>query len=162
VCAEGYDSKLKSFVQYYGSQDADASLLMLPLVGFLPPDDRRIIGTIEFVMSRLMRDGLVERYRTETNVDGLPAGEGTFLLCSFWLTDCLALIGRRHEAHELFERLLGLCNDLGLLSEEYDTAAGRMLGNFPQAFSHVGLINSARNLAGAGGPAEDRETAGAE
>lgn len=162
VCAEGYNPKLKSFVQYYGSEEADASLLMLPLVGFLPPDDPRMVGTIDFVMSRLMRDGLVERYRTETNVDGLPAGEGTFLLCSFWLTDCLALIGRRKRALALFERLLSLRNDLGLLSEEYDTTAERMLGNFPQAFSHVGLINSARNLAGAGGPAEDREAAGAE
>ncbi len=162
VCAQGYDPELNAFVQSYGSKEADASLLMLPLVGFLPPDDPRIVGTIEFVMDRLLCDGMLLRYRTESNVDGLPPGEGAFFLCSFWLADCLALIGRRDEARELFERLLNLRNDLGLLAEEYDLEAKRMVGNFPQAFSHVGLINTARNLSGSGGPAEHREATGAE
>jgi GH15 family glucan-1,4-alpha-glucosidase len=156
VCREGFDPALGSFVQYYGSKQLDASLLMLPLVGFLPADDPRVIGTVEAIRRGLSRGGLVERYRTHPDVDGLPPGEGTFLLCSFWLVDNLALQGRLREAEELFERLLALRNDVGLLSEQYDTEAGRMLGNFPQAFSHVGLINSARNLARSGGPARDR------
>ena len=156
VCREGYDPALHSFVQYYGSKEPDASLLMLPLVGFLPADDPRMLGTVAYIESRLVRDGLVDRYATDSHVDGLPAGEGSFLLCSFWLADNLALQGRHAEARELFERLLELRNDVGLLSEEYDTHRKRLVGNFPQAFSHVGLINTARNLARSGGPAEDR------
>jgi len=157
VCARGFDPKLNSFVQYYGSTDVDASLLMLPLVGFLPATDPRMIGTVAAIQARLSRDGFVERYPTSTDVDGLPPGEGAFLLCSFWLADNLALQGRIGEARKLFERLLSLRNDVGLLAEEYDVRAGRLVGNFPQAFSHVGLINTARNLDHAGGPAEDRQ-----
>jgi len=157
VCREGFDAGLNSFVQYYGSKELDGSLLALPLVGFLPADDPRMLGTVEAIQCGLTRDGLVERYATSPEVDGLPPGEGAFLLCSFWLADNLALQGRRREARELFERLLALRNDVGLLSEEYDPEARRMLGNFPQAFSHLGLINTARNLARSGGPAEHRQ-----
>jgi GH15 family glucan-1,4-alpha-glucosidase len=157
VCRHGYDRELGSFVQYYGSKRLDASLLMLPLVGFLPAHDARIAGTVEAIRRGLARGGLVERYWTRPELDGLPAGEGAFLLCSFWLADNLALQGRVGEAEELFERLLALRNDVGLMSEQYDPEAGRMLGNFPQAFSHVGVINTARNLARSGGPAEDRK-----
>jgi GH15 family glucan-1,4-alpha-glucosidase len=157
VCREGFDPDLNSFVQYYGSTDPDASLLMLPLVGFLPATDPRMRGTVDYIQRRLVRNGFVDRYLPAPHVDGLPAGEGTFLLCTFWLADNLALQGRYDEARELFERLLNLRNDVGLLSEQYDPGAGRMLGNFPQAFSHVGLINTARNLTRRGGPAEDRQ-----
>ncbi|MGK4006768.1 glycoside hydrolase family 15 protein [Sorangium sp. So ce1036] len=157
VCARGFDPGLNSFVQYYGATDVDASLLTLPLVGFLPATDPRILGTVAAIQARLGRDGFVERYPTHSGVDGLPPGEGAFLLCSFWLADNLALQGRLDEARALFERLLALRNDVGLLSEEYDPRAGRLVGNFPQAFSHVGLINTARNLDHAGGPAEDRQ-----
>jgi GH15 family glucan-1,4-alpha-glucosidase len=160
VCREGFDPQLNSFVQYYGSKSLDASLLMMPLVGFLPARDPRMLGTVEAVQRGLTRDGFVERYATSPELDGLSRGEGVFLLSTFWLADNLALQGRTDEAKELFERLLALRNDVGLLSEEYDTGAGRMLGNFPQAFSHVGLINTARNLARSGGPAEDRPTHG--
>jgi GH15 family glucan-1,4-alpha-glucosidase len=160
VCREGFDPELNSFVQYYGSKKLDASLLMIPLVGFLPARDPRVVGTVEAIQRGLTRDGLVERYATSPELDGLSRGEGVFLLCSFWLADNLALQGRGDEAKELFERLLALRNDVGLLSEEYDTGARRMLGNFPQAFSHVGLINTARNLARSGGPAEDRPAHG--
>jgi GH15 family glucan-1,4-alpha-glucosidase len=156
VCREGFDPALNSFVQHYGSQDPDASLLMLPMVGFLPATDPRMVGTVEYICQRLMRDGFVDRYPTHPDVDGLPPGEGAFLLCTFWLADNLALQGRYEEAREIFERLLDLRNDVGLLSEEYDPHAKRLLGNFPQAFSHIGLINTARNLTQAGGPAEDR------
>lgn len=156
VCREGFDPALNSFVQYYGSKEPDASLLMLSLVGFLPPKDPRIVGTVETIQKRLMRDGFVDRYPTKPEIDGLPPGEGAFLLCTFWLADNLALQGRYAEAHEIFERLLDLRNDVGLLSEEYDPKTRRLVGNFPQAFSHVGLINTARNLTRAGGPAEDR------
>jgi GH15 family glucan-1,4-alpha-glucosidase len=156
VCREGFDSALNSFVQYYGSKDPDASLLMLPLVGFLPATDPRMLGTVEHIRRRLVRDGFVDRYPSVPEVDGLPPGEGAFLLCTFWLADNLALQGRHTEAREIFERLLGLRNDVGLLSEQYDPEARRLLGNFPQAFSHVGLINTARNLTRRGGPAEDR------
>jgi GH15 family glucan-1,4-alpha-glucosidase len=114
-------------------------------------------GTVDYIQRRLVRNGFVDRYLPAPHVDGLPAGEGTFLLCTFWLADNLALQGRYDEARELFERLLNLRNDVGLLSEQYDPGAGRMLGNFPQAFSHVGLINTARNLTRRGGPAEDRQ-----
>jgi GH15 family glucan-1,4-alpha-glucosidase len=156
VCAEGYNQQLGAFVQYYGASEPDASLLMLPLVGFLDAHDPRMQGTVRLIEERLVHDGFVERYATETNVDGLPAGEGAFLLCSFWLADNYSLAGRHAEARDLFTMLLGLRNDVGLLAEEYMPQAGRMLGNFPQAFSHIGLVNTARNLAEGAGPAEDR------
>ncbi|GAA4454408.1 glycoside hydrolase family 15 protein [Novipirellula rosea] len=156
VCAKGFNEKLGGFVQSYGSDDTDASLLMLPLVGFVEANDPKMIGTLRLIEDRLVKDGLVVRYLTESNVDGLPEGEGAFLLCSFWLADNYALAGRESEATELFEMLLGLRNDVGLMSEEYDPHHKRMLGNFPQAFSHVGLVNTARNLVGEGGPAEER------
>jgi GH15 family glucan-1,4-alpha-glucosidase len=156
VCREGYNARLGSFVQYYGSRQLDASLLFIPLVGFLPPSDPRVAGTVEAIRKHLCHDGFVARYDTSSDVDGLPAGEGAFLPCTFWLADNLILLGRQDEARELFERLLGLRNDVGLLSEEYDTKAQRLVGNFPQAFSHVGLVNTALNLSGEGGPAHDR------
>ncbi|MCS4092598.1 glycoside hydrolase family 15 protein [Rhizobium sp. BK176] len=156
VCDRAFDSELGCFVQAYGSKALDASLLHIGMVGFLPPEDPRYIATVEAIEHKLLRDGLVLRYETREVDDGLPAGEGAFLACSFWLVDALVLIGRRDDALHLFERLLSLCNDVGLLAEEYDTQAKRMVGNFPQAFSHVGLINSALNLARAEGPAEQR------
>jgi GH15 family glucan-1,4-alpha-glucosidase len=156
VCREGFDPELNTFVQYYGCKQLDASLLMMPLVGFLPATDPRMRGTVEAIEQRLVRDGFVDRYLALPEVDGLPPGDGTFLVCTFWLADNLALQGRYREARETFERLLGLCNDVGLLSEEYDPETGRLVGNFPQAFSHVGLINTARNLSRHGGPAEKR------
>ncbi|MEP7015152.1 MAG: glycoside hydrolase family 15 protein [Verrucomicrobiota bacterium] len=144
VCERGYDAGKNAFMQSYGSNALDASLLTMPLVGFLPANDGRVRGTIEAIERELVEDGLVLRYRQqEENVDGLPGREGVFLPCSFWLADCLHLIGRRREAHELFERVLALRNDLGLLSEEYDPQTKRMLGNFPQAFSHVALVTAA-------------------
>jgi GH15 family glucan-1,4-alpha-glucosidase len=146
VCERGYDEKRGSFVQSYGSDELDASLLMLPLVGFLPASDARIRGTIEAIETELVEGGFVLRYRTHPRVDGLPPGEGVFLPCSFWLVDCYELIGRQDEARALFDRLIALANDVGLLSEEYDPAAKRMLGNFPQAFTHLALVNSAYNL----------------
>jgi len=147
VCDLGYNAKKKAFTQFYGSDQLDASLLMMPLAGFLAPNDERIVSTVEAIQRELMQDGLIHRYRTEkNNVDGLPGSEGVFLPCSFWLADCLRLMGRMSEARELFERLLELRNDVGLLSEEYDPRAKRQLGNFPQAFSHVALVNTARNL----------------
>jgi GH15 family glucan-1,4-alpha-glucosidase len=159
VCREGYDADLGSFVQYYGSDRLDASLLMIPLVGFLPVDDERVVGTINAIQARLCRDGFLHRYASDkqvTSMDGLPPGEGAFLPCTFWLADTLALLGRTGEATRIFERLLALRNDLGLLSEEYDTEGRRLLGNFPQAFTHVGLVNTALNLEPVGGPAERR------
>jgi len=157
ILEHGYDASQNCFVQYYGGSIIDASLLMMPLVGFLPPTDPRVLGTVAAVERHLMHDGFVRRYQTYSEVDGLPEGEGAFLLASFWYVDNLVLQGRYREAREHFERLLALRNDVGLLSEEYDPVAKRMLGNFPQAFSHVGLVNSARNIAAAGGPAEDRQ-----
>jgi GH15 family glucan-1,4-alpha-glucosidase len=156
VCRLGYDPGLGSFVQHYGSKQLDASLLHIPLVGFLPPTDPRILGTVDAIERRLVRNGLVLRYDSDETEDGLPPGEGAFLACSFWLADVLVLLGRREDARRLFERLRGLCNDVGLLSEEYDPDAGRMLGNFPQAFSHIGLINTALNLSRPTSPAEER------
>lgn len=156
VCHEGFNARLNSFVQYYGAEAVDASLLMLPLVGFLPVTDSRIVGTIDAIQQQLTRDGFVERYAPTPEVDGLPPGEGVFLLCTFWMVDCLVEEGRIDEARELFDRLLSLRNDVGLLSEQYDPENRRLIGNFPQAFSHLGLINTARNLSRAGGPAEDR------
>jgi GH15 family glucan-1,4-alpha-glucosidase len=146
VCEHGFDRRLGSFVQAYGSQHLDASLLLMPLVGFLPPNDPRVRGTVEAIGRDLMVDGLVLRYRTELTDDGLPPGEGAFLACTFWYVDNLALAGRREEALEIFERLLALRNDVGLLAEEYDPNARRQLGNFPQAFSHIALVDSAYNL----------------
>ncbi len=151
VCARGYNEQKKAFTQVYGSEHLDASILMMPLVGFLPATDVRVRSTVEAVERELAEDGFVLRYRTETNkIDGLPGDEGVFLLCTFWLADCLHLLGRTEEARALFERLLALRNDVGLLSEEYDPKANRQLGNFPQAFSHVALVNTARILGGGG------------
>jgi GH15 family glucan-1,4-alpha-glucosidase len=146
VCDKGFDAELGAFVQSYGSRFLDASLLMMPLVGFLPAGDPRMRSTIEAIERKLVRDGFVMRYETEPAVDGLPVGEGTFLICSFWLVDCLVFLGRREDARRLFERLLSIRNDLGLLAEQYDPTAKRLLGNFPQAFSHVALVNAAYNL----------------
>ncbi len=156
VCAEGFDAQLNSFVQSYGSKQLDASLLQLALVGFLPPEDPRIVGTIEAIQKRLSWEGLLRRYDTGMVDDGLPPGEGVFLACSFWLVDNLALIGRHEEACSLLQHLASLGNDLGLFAEEYDPRTREMLGNFPQAFSHVGLINSALNLHRHFGPARTR------
>jgi GH15 family glucan-1,4-alpha-glucosidase len=146
VCAKGFDRSRNSFVQHYDTTDLDASTLLIPLVGFLPPEDPRVRATVEAIERNLVVDGLVLRYATESGVDHLPPGEGTFLPCSFWLAGCLALIGRQDEAVELFERLLRLRNDVGLLSEEFDAAGGHMRGNFPQALTHMALINTARLL----------------
>ncbi len=146
VLANGFDPVRNTFVQSYGSSELDASLLMIPLIHFLPASDARVRGTIAAIKTELMRDGFVMRYRTDTTDDGLPPGEGAFLPCTFWLIDNLALIGEIDEATSIFERLLALRNDVGLLSEEWDIDAQRQLGNFPQAFTHVGVVNSAYNL----------------
>jgi GH15 family glucan-1,4-alpha-glucosidase len=156
VCKRGFDPELGSFVQSYGSKQLDASLLQLPTLGFLPPTDPRVCGTVHAIERRLMVDGFVQRYDTEKSPDGLPAGEGAFLACSFWLVDALILQDRWNDACTLFDRLLTLRNDLGLLSEEYDPHAGRLVGNFPQAFTHVALVNSAFNLTRSEKPAEQR------
>lgn len=156
ICDRGFDTTLNSFVQYYGADVTDASLLMIPLVGFLSADDPRVRGTVAAVERTLLREGFVLRYPTQRHVDGLPEGEGAFLACTFWLADVYMLLGRHDEAREVFQRLLSLRNDVGLLSEEYDPRSRRFLGNFPQAFSHVGLINTARNLTTTQKPARDR------
>ena len=157
VCERGFDRDLNSFVQAYGSKRLDASLLLIPLVGFLPATDPRIQGTLRAIEDRLLIDGeFVLRYETENSGDGLPPGEGAFLACSFWLVDNYILQGRYVEARAVFERLLAHCNDVGLFAEEFDPQNGRMLGNFPQAYSHVGLINCALNLSRQTGPAEER------
>ena len=156
VCAHGYNAKLGSFVQSYGSAELDASLLLIPMTGFLPCDDPRVLGTVEAIRAGLMAEGFVRRYHTHSADDGLPPGEGVFLACSFWLADNLALQKRWDEATGLFERLLALRNDVGLLAEEYDPRERRMLGNFPQAFSHVALVNTAYNLSARHKPAEQR------
>ncbi len=156
VCTRGFDAEENTFVQFYGSKLLDASLLMIPLVGFLPVSDPRVRGTIEAIERRLAHDGFVSRYETLPEVDGLPVGEASFLLCSFWLVDCLELLGRHDDATRLFERLLSVRNDLGLLAEGFDTGEKRLAGNFPQAFSHVGMINSAMNLTRRHAPAEER------
>ncbi|MFH8796208.1 glycoside hydrolase family 15 protein [Streptomyces sp. NPDC017941] len=160
VCERGYDAERNTFTQSYGSRELDAALLLIPRVGFLPPDDPRVIGTIDAIRKELgTDDGFLRRYTTadtgaddttprDTTVDGLPGDEGVFVVCSFWLADALHMTGRTREARELFERILALCNDVGLLSEEYDPVAGRQLGNFPQAFSHVGLAGTAFTLFG--------------
>jgi len=156
VCERGFDRAQNAFVQSYGAAALDASLLLLPMVGFLPPADPRVRGTLAAIERRLLRDGLVLRYDTGGGADGLPAGEGAFLACSFWLVDNYVLQGRHAEARELFERLLALRNDVGLLAEEYDASARRQLGNFPQAFSHLALINTASNFVNRSGPAHQR------
>jgi GH15 family glucan-1,4-alpha-glucosidase len=153
ICANGVDPKRGCFVQAYGSTLLDASLLLLPLVGFLPASDRRIRRTIEEIEKKLIHKGLVRRYETEAGIDGLPPGEGAFLACSFWLADNYLMQGRKKDAVRLFNRLKHYANDVGLFAEEYDPSAKRMLGNFPQAFSHVALINTALNLM----QEEDRE-----
>jgi GH15 family glucan-1,4-alpha-glucosidase len=146
VCARGYNSEKGSFVQSYDSTGLDASLLLLPRVGFLPGDDPRILGTVRAIERELTEDGLVLRYRTDTSADGLPGGEGVFLACSFWLVDAMHAAGREADAVALFERLLDLRNDVGLLSEEWDPKLGRQLGNTPQAFSHFPLVVSGMQL----------------
>jgi len=156
VCAQGFSRKRNAFVQCYGSEELDASLLQIAITGFLPPEDPRVKGTVAAIQRDLTEDGFVLRYRTHETVDGLPPGEGVFLACSFWLADNLCMLGRWDEARELFERLVGLTNDVGLLAEEYDPAAKRFLGNFPQAFSHVALVNTAMNLGSREKPAEQR------
>jgi len=156
VCRHGFDPHLGSFVQAYGSKTLDASLLLLPLVGFLPPTDPRIVGTVKAIERRLVVDGFVIRYDSGEVADGLPPGEGAFLACSFWLADNYILQGRIDEAKRLFERLLSLRNDVGLLAEEFDPRLSRQVGNFPQAFSHVALVNTAFNLTRAQGPAGQR------
>jgi GH15 family glucan-1,4-alpha-glucosidase len=148
ICERGFDRDLGSFVQAYGSKRLDASLLLMPLVGFLPASDPRVRGTLRAIERKLLVDGeFVRRYEPDDPSDGLPPGEGAFLPCSFWLVDNYILQGRHADARRLFERLLSRCNDVGLLAEEFDPVTGRMLGNFPQAYSHVGLINCALNLA---------------
>jgi GH15 family glucan-1,4-alpha-glucosidase len=152
VCEKGYDEKRGAFTQYYGSSQLDAAVLLIPEVGFLPPDDPRVVSTVRAVQRELVTDGLVRRYQLpeadpgQLSPDGLPGSEGAFLACSFWLANALHMIGQDDEAAELFERLLALRNDLGLLSEEYDPRYGRQVGNTPQAFSHVPLIQAALNL----------------
>ncbi len=148
ICAKGFDKKLNSFTQSYGSKTLDASCLRIALVGFLPADDPRIVGTVEAIQKHLTKDGLVQRYNTARSKDGLKGGEGAFLACSFWLVTCLAIIGRQEEATKMFHGLLTLRNDVGLLSEEYDAKARRMLGNFPQALSHIALAHAAFTLSG--------------
>jgi len=162
VCERGFDKELNSFVRSYGSKELDASLLMLPAIGFLPPEDPRILGTIKAIERDLIVEGFVLRYDSEKSEDGLPAGEGAFLACSFWLVDAYLMTGRHDEAVKLFERLISLCNDVGLLSEQYDPRDRRLIGNFPQALSHLALVNSASNLAHHRKPAEQRSEARVE
>ena len=159
VCRHGFNPTVGTFVRTYGSKNLDASLLLLPLVGFLRPQDPRMRATIEAIERHLTRDGFVKRYDTRTASDGLPPGEGVFLACSFWLADNWILLNRREQAQRLFERLLALRNDVGLLAEEYDPHAARLLGNFPQSFSHIALVNTAHNLTHRRGPARRRASA---
>jgi len=156
VCRRAFNPKLGAFTQSYDSDQMDASALLIPQVGFLPPDDARVLGTIRAVEQKLLRHGLVLRYDTSTSEDGLPPGEGAFIPCSFWLADAYILTGRVADARRLFGRLVGLCNDVGLLAEEYNASAKRAVGNFPQAFSHIALVNTAYNIASAGKPCEQR------
>jgi GH15 family glucan-1,4-alpha-glucosidase len=157
VTERAWSERKGAFTQAYGSEDLDASLLLIPLVGFLPATDPRVRSTVEVIEKDLVHDGFVLRYSGDGSVDGLPPGEGAFLACTFWLCDNLSLLGRHDDARALFERLLDLRNDLGLLSEEYDPVTRRLVGNFPQAFSHVSLVNSACNLSAAEGPARHRK-----
>jgi GH15 family glucan-1,4-alpha-glucosidase len=157
VLARGWSERKRAFTQSYDSDELDASVLMMAMVDFLPADDPRMVATVEAIQRELTVEGFVLRYRAEeSGVDGLPGGEGVFLACSFWLVEVLAMQGKRDEARVLFERLLSLRNDVGLLAEEYDPIGKRQLGNFPQAFSHVGLINTALNLSRQAKPAEQR------
>ena len=156
ICRNAFDPKIGAFVQSYRSRNLDASLLLIPAIGFLPPDDPRVRGTIAAIERHLLADGLVRRYDTADTRDGLPPGEGTFLACSFWLADSLLITGRRDEAQQLFERLLALRNDVGLLSEQYDPQAKRLVGNFPQALSHIALVNTAHNLTRSERPVQQR------
>jgi GH15 family glucan-1,4-alpha-glucosidase len=157
VCERGFDRDINSFVQAYGSKRLDASLLLIPLVGFLPASDPRVRGTLQAIEDKLLIDQeFVLRYETGNSGDGLPPGEGAFLACSFWLVDNYILQGRYVEARTVFERLLARCNDVGLFAEEFDPQNGRMLGNFPQAYSHVGVINCALSLSRHTGPVEER------
>jgi len=160
IIEKSYDAERNTFVQSYGSKALDASLLLMPMSGFLPADDPRVVGTVAAIERDLMVDGLVRRYRTDECGDGLPPGEGVFLACSFWFVDNLRMQGRIDEATAMFTRLIDLANDVGLLAEEYDPAAKRLVGNFPQAFSHVALINSALGLARAGRPVDGLHPAG--
>jgi GH15 family glucan-1,4-alpha-glucosidase len=154
ICRHAFDPQIGAFVQSYGSKNLDASLLLIPAVGFLSPNDPRVRSTIAAIEHHLSADGLVRRYDTADTRDGLPPGEGVFLACSFWLADCLLVTGRREEARHLFERLLTLRNDLGLLSEEYNPQEKRLVGNFPQALSHIALVNTAYNLTRAATPVQ--------
>jgi GH15 family glucan-1,4-alpha-glucosidase len=156
VCRHGYDAKRKTFVQVYGEPQLDASLLLIPAVGFLPPQDPRVASTVSAIERELVVGGLVRRYDTGATGDGLPPGEGLFLACSFWLADAYHLIGRDADAQRLFSKLLDLRNDVGLLAEEYDPSRRRLVGNFPQAFSHIALVNSAHNLTHIDKPSEQR------
>ncbi len=160
VCEKGFDASRNTFTQYYGSRQLDASLLMIPLVGFLDPNDSRVAGTVKAFEQELLHDGLVMRYSREESddVDGLPAGEGTFLACSFWLADTYAIQGRCREAETLFRRLLAIRNDVGLLAEQYDPGEKRLVGNFPQALSHLALVNTAYSLSRMKGPAQHRQS----
>ena len=160
VCKNGFDASINSFTQYYGGRSVDASLLLMPQLGFLPPDDPRILGTVKAIEDQLLHDGLVLRYRTDDVDDGVGGKEGAFLACSFWLADAYALVGRKEEAAALFDHLLSLRNNLGLLAEEYDTIGKRLVGNYPQGFSHLGLINTANTLAGRHLAAHQRAAAG--
>jgi GH15 family glucan-1,4-alpha-glucosidase len=161
VCEHGFDKKLGSFVQYYGADGVlDASLLQIALTGFLPIDDERVRGTIGAIEKHLTHDGFVRRYDTGSGVDGLAGDEGVFLACSFWMVDCMTMQRRLKEARTMFERLLTLRNDVGLLSEEYDVKAKRQVGNFPQAFSHIALVNSAYNLSEALWPDTNKRAGG--
>ncbi|GJD75795.1 Trehalase [Methylobacterium goesingense] len=163
VCAKGFDPELNSFVQSYGSKRLDASLLLIAHMGFLPQDDSRVVGTVDAIGRTLMRDGFVLRYDTENQTtDGLPGDEGAFLPCSFWYADNLIGLGRCEEARALIERLIGVCNDVGLVAEEYDVKAQRLVGNFPQAFSHVTLVNTILNYSRAKGPAKERSSGSAQ
>jgi GH15 family glucan-1,4-alpha-glucosidase len=160
VCRLGFSESRNSFVQYFGGDSLDASLLLLPLVGFLPPEDPRIRSTVEAIGRDLMVDGLIRRYHTDETADGLKGSEGVFLACSFWYVDNLVLQGKQQDAQEMFHRLLALANDVGLLAEEYDPIGHRQLGNFPQAFSHLALINSALSLDTHQGPVKQRSQGG--
>jgi GH15 family glucan-1,4-alpha-glucosidase len=162
VCRHGYDESQGAFVEAFGEESLDASVLLIPLVGFLPPDDARVVNTVKTIRRKLMDNGFVRRYDSAESDDGMPPGEGCFIACTLWMADALALMGRRREAQEIFERVLDVRNDLGLLAEEYDPIAGRQLGNFPQAFSHVGIINTAQNLSRRQGPAESRSERNAQ
>ena len=155
VCEKGFDRELNSFVQYYGSKALDASLLLIAHTGFLPQHDPRVIGTVDAIGKGLMRDGFILRYETEgSTTDGLSGSEGAFLPCTYWYADNLIGLGRRDEARALIDRLIGICNDLGLVSEEYDVQAKRLVGNYPQAFTHVALVNTLLSYARGEGPAE--------